>query len=887
MSDGNGGADPDSPMGGLATAPVAVDPGTEDRTLAESELRYRRLVENVPHQAFLMADTELRIVLAIGDALRANGLDPDSLPGALLGDVIPAGAWQTLGPHYLAALNRVSVDLDYTSPVRGHDFRIRIGPVLGDDGSVIGVLSVSEDVTDERFHQFELEYLHGLSRIGTARYDRQLGWQWDRQLLDMCGIDTDLAEAGATGGTGDPATAIAGLMLPSDRADTLNAWAAVRARGGRCVTSYRIRHGRTGEVRHLQSNQRAVVDTQGRLLHAMATHVDVSDSVIGREKAERARRQASDDRAALLRRASGALAESGCGAMDVFPMIVELAGAALRSGAVLRILTPDRRTIERDVVAHHDQRVQERFADAVRRSTRSIEAGSEIRKAVIIGSRMISTIGADGNSPAYLREFPDDVGFMPEQSIIAPVRHDGTALGLFSVVRSSIDDRFEQADADLVQVLADGMGSAIAERRAQERAEDDQRRLLDHLAETESRERSMLAEAIHDEPMQIIISAMMRLDLMRAQDGFSDPEQGEDIIATLETAVEKLRRLVIAVTAPDFGNGLGVALKNLAEGMFTGTSTTVTVLGDTHVTLAPATKASAYRIAREALVNVRKHAAARTVTVRLTDGEDAVTIAVTDDGLGSAQLDAGAGHLGLLAMRNRARAESGRLTIESTVGRGTTVVLTLPPADRNVLQKGSPLRVFVVDDHTKVREHLARLLDAEEDITVVGQAASVAEARAVIPAAAPDVAVLDVRLPDGDGIGLCRELLTLMPDLRCLMLTSYTDERAMTEALLAGAAGFLLKDVKGMELMDAVRAVGAGRSMLDSRATAALINRLRARSESATDTAPLTGQEAIMLDLIGEGLTNQQIADRTQQSSTDVADDVGRLVSKLGPDSTR
>ncbi len=887
MPVGHGGADPDSPIGGHLTAPVSGHViGGRHASLADRELHYRRLVESVPNQAFLMADNGLRVMLAIGDALSANGLDPDTMVGRVLGEVIPAGAWQVLEPHYRAALDGVSVDLEYTSAIRGHDFRIRIGPVLGDDGKVIGALSVSEDVTDQRFHQFELEYLHGLSRIGTARYDRQLGWQWDRQLLDMCGIEPARAHAGGTGGTGDPATAIAGLILPADRTETLDAWATVRARGGRCVTSYRIRHGRTGEIRHLQSNHRAVVDAKG-LLHAMATHVDVSDSVIGRETAEQARRHAADDRAALLRRASGALAESGCGAMDVFPMIVELAGAALRSGAVLRILTADRRAIERDVVAHHDQRVQDRFADAVGRSTRSIEPGSEIRQAVIIGSRMISTIGADAGRPAYLRELPGDTGYLPEQSIIAPVRHDGTALGLFSVVRSGTEDRFEQADADLVQVLADSMGSAIAERRARARADDDQRRLLEHLAETEARERSMLAEAIHDEPMQIIISAMMRLDLLRANGGFSDPDQGEDIIATLETGVDQLRRLIVAVTAPDFDDGLGVALRNLAEGLFTGTPTSVTMLGDTHVTLTPATKAAAYRIMREALVNVRKHARAATVTIALTDGDDAVTIAVHDDGVGSAELDGGPGHLGLLAMRNRARAESGRLTIDSTVGRGTAVVLTLPPTDRASLHKGTSLRVFVVDDHATVREHVAGLLDDEEDITVVGQAASVAEALAMIPAAGPDVAVLDVRLPDGDGIGLCRELLTLRPGLRCVMLTSYTDEQAMTDALLAGAAGYLLKDFKGMELVDAVRAVGAGRSMLDSRATAALINRLRSRSESSTDAATLTVPESTMLDLIGEGLTNPQIADRTRQSSTAVADGVGRLVAKLGPDPAR
>ncbi|ORB86068.1 DNA-binding response regulator [Mycobacterium kansasii] len=190
--------------------------------------------------------------------------------------------------------------------------------------------------------------------------------------------------------------------------------------------------------------------------------------------------------------------------------------------------------------------------------------------------------------------------------------------------------------------------------------------------------------------------------------------------------------------------------------------------------------------------------------------------------------------------------------------------------------------VFLVDDHEVVRRGLIDLLDADPHLEVVGEAGSVSEAMARIPAAHPDVAVLDVRLPDGNGIELCRDLLSRMPELRCLILTSYTSDEAMLDAILAGASGYVVKDIKGMELARAVKEVGAGRSLLDNRAAAALMSRLRGAAEKPDPLSGLTDQERTLLGLLSEGLTNKQIADRMFLAEKTVKNYVSRLLAKLG-----
>lgn len=192
------------------------------------------------------------------------------------------------------------------------------------------------------------------------------------------------------------------------------------------------------------------------------------------------------------------------------------------------------------------------------------------------------------------------------------------------------------------------------------------------------------------------------------------------------------------------------------------------------------------------------------------------------------------------------------------------------------------VKVFLVDDHEVVRRGLVDLLGADPELDVVGEAGSVAEAMARVPAARPDVAVLDVRLPDGNGIELCRDLLSRMPDLRCLILTSYTSDEAMLDAILAGASGYVVKDIKGMELARAVKDVGAGRSLLDNRAAAALMAKLRGAAEKQDPLSGVTDQERTLLGLLSEGLTNKQIADRMFLAEKTVKNYVSRLLAKLG-----
>ncbi|MEV4238814.1 MULTISPECIES: response regulator transcription factor [unclassified Nocardia] len=193
------------------------------------------------------------------------------------------------------------------------------------------------------------------------------------------------------------------------------------------------------------------------------------------------------------------------------------------------------------------------------------------------------------------------------------------------------------------------------------------------------------------------------------------------------------------------------------------------------------------------------------------------------------------------------------------------------------------IRVFLVDDHEIVRRGIGDLIALESDLEVVGEAGTFAQALARIPALRPDVAVLDVRLPDGNGIELCRELLSADSAPRCLILTSFTDEQAMLNAILAGASGYVVKDITTLELIDAIREVGAGKSLLDNRAAAALMAKLRAEAEAKTGPlASLTEQERALLSLLGEGLTNRQIASRMFLAEKTVKNYVSRLLTKLG-----
>jgi two-component system response regulator DevR len=192
------------------------------------------------------------------------------------------------------------------------------------------------------------------------------------------------------------------------------------------------------------------------------------------------------------------------------------------------------------------------------------------------------------------------------------------------------------------------------------------------------------------------------------------------------------------------------------------------------------------------------------------------------------------------------------------------------------------IKIFLVDDHEVVRKGVAGLLDTDPELTVIGEAGSAAQALTRIPALRPDLVLLDVRLPDGNGVELCRELRSKLPELNVLMLTSFTDEEAMLNAILAGAGGYVIKDIQADRLVSAVREVGAGRSLLDNRAAATLMAKLRADAESRGPVDQLTERERTLLDLIGEGLTNRQIAERMFLAEKTVKNYVSRMLTKLG-----
>jgi two-component system, NarL family, response regulator DevR len=195
---------------------------------------------------------------------------------------------------------------------------------------------------------------------------------------------------------------------------------------------------------------------------------------------------------------------------------------------------------------------------------------------------------------------------------------------------------------------------------------------------------------------------------------------------------------------------------------------------------------------------------------------------------------------------------------------------------------GNAVRVFLLDDHEIVRRGVKELLEAEGDLEVVGEAGTAADALARIPPTRPDVAVLDVRLPDGDGVQVCREIRSAHPEIQCLMLTSFADDEALFQAIMAGASGYVLKQIKGADVVEAVRSVAAGRSLLDPSVTARVLERLRKGSEEDELLARLSPQERNILRLIADGLTNRQIAEQVHLAEKTVKNYVSNLLAKLG-----
>jgi two-component system, NarL family, response regulator DevR len=192
------------------------------------------------------------------------------------------------------------------------------------------------------------------------------------------------------------------------------------------------------------------------------------------------------------------------------------------------------------------------------------------------------------------------------------------------------------------------------------------------------------------------------------------------------------------------------------------------------------------------------------------------------------------------------------------------------------------IRVFLLDDHEIVRRGLRELLEAEDGIEVVGEAGTAEDAVRRIPATRPNVAVLDVRLPDGNGVEACRDIRSAHPDINCLMLTSFADDEALFDSIMAGASGYLLKQVRGADLVDSVRRVAAGQSLLDPTVTAKVLERLRNPPQEDSQLTGLTERERAILDLLAQGLTNRQIGEQLYLAEKTVKNYVSNLLTKLG-----
>jgi DNA-binding NarL/FixJ family response regulator len=192
------------------------------------------------------------------------------------------------------------------------------------------------------------------------------------------------------------------------------------------------------------------------------------------------------------------------------------------------------------------------------------------------------------------------------------------------------------------------------------------------------------------------------------------------------------------------------------------------------------------------------------------------------------------------------------------------------------------IRVFLLDDHEIVRRGLADLIGLQSDLEVVGEAGTAAEAITRITASQPDVAVLDVRLPDGSGVEVCREVRSLFPNIHVLMLTSYADDEALFNAIMAGASGYVLKEIRGTDLIAAIRQVAAGNSLLDPSVTERVLERLRNGNAKKNELSGLTEQEKTILMLIGEGMTNRQIGEKMHLAEKTIKNYVSGLLAKLG-----
>jgi PAS domain S-box-containing protein len=795
-----------------------TDERQQTRELAASEGRYRQLVDNLPDSSVMLFDNDLRLVLAAGEALIASGYEhPHELAGRMITDLLHPRAWELLQPRYAEFLAGRCVDFEYDSPIVGRQFRVRVRPVTDRDGTVTGGLVLSEDVSEDRARRSQMEQVHRLGQFGSSSYDRQSGWSYDAELLALWGLEA-APEAINPADAGFPVT----LLPPDDRRAVLLLWQEVNTVGGRHTLPYRIRHGVTGELRSLQSTHETVIDPDGVLIRVVATHIDISDTVAAAARADLDRATAAGQRLELLLQVTNALATSRLGPDELMVSIANLASTTIGEGAVIRILTPDLGSIERDVIAHPDAEVRRRLESELQKSAAWPVPSEGIPGQVVGKGKLVSRIRQEGWRPEYQELFAERVFADAAHFMIAPVRHNGAVLGMLAVVRMDPDSPYQPGDDDLLQVLADGAGAAIAESRVARR----HHQLLEQLADLETRERTELAEGIHDEPIQHLAAGIMRLDYLSAHVDPVTRDELDRVAGQLETTADWLRNLiVVALNPPDLAAGLGPALAGLAKSIFAGTPTVLGVEGSDQAALTAPAKETAYRVLREALVNIRKHARATVVTLRIEERGDVVVLALSDDGIGSNSLDAGPGRPGVAAMRARAEASGGYLNIESIEGLGTEVTLTLPKSrvdqerPTTALLKGLPTdgptvdtprsdnwgphSIVLCDDQRDLRDAVRLMMSDAPRFHVVGEASDGVTCLQRVREFRPDALIMDFSMPGGGPL-LVKAARELHPGLHIIVFSGRHDARTRDAMLDAGANQYVVKTGRLRPLIEAL-----------------------------------------------------------------------------------
>ena len=492
--------------------------------------------------------------------------------------------------------------------------------------------------------------------------------------------------------------------------------------------------------------------------------------------------------------------------------------------------------------------------------------------AVALSARALATrraVSVDGQSPSTGLDWHPDVG--PTMAI--PLFAGDDPLGVLSISRPTGGAAFTDADVEMAFAFAAQASIALEVVRARE----DRQRL-----ET-AQDRARIARDLHDHVIQRLFGAGLSLQAVSATVDAETSAHIEAQIDAIDAAIQDIRTVIFALSSGERRGAKRLRdrlLDVVAEVAGNWPSQPrISFAGPLDSLVSAELADDLVAVLRELLTNVVKHAHSKAVEIEVAIVDDKVKLAVDDDGRG---ISGSAPRSGLANVAERAALRHGDCRIAPRPGGGTRIEWSVPVGTR--ARRKRMIRVFLVDDHEIVRRGIAQLVDAEPDLEVVGEAGTVREAARRIAATRPTVAVLDVRLPDGNGIDLCRDIRSANPDVHCLILTAYDDDEALRSAVLAGASGYVLKDVRSRSLVEAVRMAASGATIQapDVMLHAAMALHPESAAAHESPGPVLSLRENQVLSLIADGLTNREIGERLGLAEKTVKNYVSALLAKLG-----